>query len=311
MNSMRQKKMLDQDEKRQKLYSLLGKLPDRKRSVSGEVFSVQECDSYILERLVLDLNGIEVVPGYLIKPLIKKEKFPIIIFNHAHGSRYEVGKDEVILKRDSLGGKSWAELLTSIGFAILSIDCWNFGDRSGRDELALFKEFLWKGKVLWGMMVYDTIKTIDYLETRKDVDMSRLGMMGISMGSTMTWWVSALDTRVRACVDICCLTDFEWLIETRGLNCHGIYYYVPCLLEHFDTGSINSLIAPRPHLSLAGRYDPLTPLRGLEKIDAILKNVYKEFGAQDNWILKTYPVGHRLTYQMVVETLNFFKKFLL
>ncbi len=260
---------------------------------------------------MLELNGIEPVPAYLAKPLRKKGKLPVIIFNHAHGSRYEVGKDELILKQSALGGKSWAELLTDAGFAVLSIDCWNFGDRSGRDELALFKELIWKGMVLWGLMVYDTIKAIDYLETRKDIDISKLGMMGISMGSTMTWWVSALDTRVFACVDICCLTDFESLMETGRLNGHGIYYYVPSLLEHFDTSSINSLIAPRPHLSLAGRYDPLTPLKGLKKIDANLTKVYKELDADENWLLKIYPAGHRLTGQMVFETLKFFKKFLL
>ncbi|MCX7705543.1 MAG: dienelactone hydrolase family protein [bacterium] len=303
--------MQDQDKKRKLLYDLLGKLPERNRPVSGEVFTFQKYETFILEQLVLDLNGIEPVPAYLAKPLLEKEKFPVIVFNHAHGGRYEIGKDELMLKQNALGGKSWAELLTSAGFAVLSIDCWNFGDRSGRDELALFKEMIWKGMVLWGMMVYDTIKAIDYLETRKDIEISKLGMMGISMGSTMTWWVSALDTRVNACVDICCLTDFESLIETRGLNGHAIYYYVPCLLEHFDTSSINALIAPRPHLSLAGRYDPLTPLKGLEKIDANMKKVYREFNASENWLLKIYPVGHRLTSQMVIETLKFFKKFLL
>lgn len=302
--------MENQHQKRKLLYSLLGKLPERKRSVSGRTFNIKKFDNFLLEQLVLDLNGIEEVPAYFIKPDEKKGKFPVIVFNHAHGSKYEIGKDEVLLKQNALGGASWAQILTENGFAVLSIDCWNFGDRSGRDELSLFKELIWKGMVLWGLMVYDTIKAIDYLETRNDVDIKKLGMMGISMGSTMSWWVSALDTRVCACVDICCLTDFESLIETGRLNGHGIYYFVPGLLEHFDTASINALIAPRAHLSLAGRYDPLTPLKGLLKIDGVLKKVYADLNASDRWQLKMYPVGHRLTSHMVYETIKFLKKFL-
>lgn len=186
-----------------------------------------------------------------------------------------------------------------------SIDCWNFGDRSGRDETALFKELIWKDVVLWGLMVYDTIKAIDYLETRTDIDTGKLGMMGISMGSTMSWWVLALDVRVYACVDICCLTDFESLIETGGLNRHGIYYYVPGLLEHFDTAGINALIASRPHLAIEGEYDPLTPAKDLDRID-FSKKIYADYGVTIYWLMKRYPVEHRLTSHIVYEAIRFF-----
>src|SRR5664279_4666474 len=109
------------------------------------------------------------------------------------------------------------------------------------------------------MMVFDSLRALDYLAGRDDVDPARLATLGMSMGSTMSWWVAALDERVRACVDLCCLTDYQALIETQGLDEHGIYYYVPRLLQHFSAAAINALIAPRPHLSLAGMFDRLTP----------------------------------------------------
>ena len=49
----------------------------------------------------------------------------------------------------------------------------------------------------------------------------------MSMGSTMAWWLAALDERVKVTVDICCLTDFQALIAQKDLSAHGIYYYVP------------------------------------------------------------------------------------
>jgi hypothetical protein len=219
-----------------------------------------------------------------------------------------VGKDELLESAPYMAQPSYAEALTKKGYAVLVIDAWNFGERSGRTESELFKEMLWKGQVLWGMMVYDSIRAIDYLVSRPEVDTIRLGTVGISLGSTMAWWVSALDTRIKVCVDICCLSDFQSMINNRTLDQHGIYYYVPGLLKEFDTVAINSLIAPRPHLGLAGNLDLLTPPEGLDKIDAGLKKVYADRGAPDAWRLIRYNIGHRDTAAMRQDVLNFFRK---
>ena len=48
------------------------------------------------------------------------------------------------------------------------------------------------------------------------------------------------------------MTDYAALIVAGGLDGHGIYYFVPSLVKHFSTARINVLIAPRPHLRLAG-----------------------------------------------------------
>src|ERR1035438_7852094 len=117
------------------------------------------------------------------------------------------------------------------------------------------------------MMMFDEFQALSYLAGRPEVDPQRLGAFGMSMGATKAWWLAALDARVHATMDVCCVTDFESLIEAHGLHEHGIYYYVPALLKHFTTSQINELIVPRPHLSVNGRKDPLTPPKGVEKID--------------------------------------------
>jgi len=176
--------------------------------------------------------------------------------------------------------------------------------------MEVFKDMLWKGQVMWGMMVYDNLRALDYLDTRTDVDNKRIGTIGMSMGSTMSWWLAALDERIKVCVDICCLTDFQSLIEEKGLNLHGIYYFVPDLLNHFTTSQINGLISPRPHFGLAGKLDPLTPQKGLEIINNNLKEIYKADGAPEAWQLKIYDVGHLETAEMRQDIMDFFKKWL-
>jgi len=68
---------------------------------------------------------------------------------------------------------------------------------------------------------------LDWLAARGDVDPSRIGTLGMSMGSSMAQWLAALDERVKATVDINCLTEWHTLLAEKGLAGHGIYYYVP------------------------------------------------------------------------------------
>jgi hypothetical protein len=301
---------MNQEERRNELYALLGDLPDRDRPISAQKVSEIQSDGYTIEKLVLDLNGIESVPAFFVRPAGVSGPFPCVLYNHAHGGDYGLGKDELIDGRPELQKPAYAEELTRRDISVLCIDTWLFGERRGRTESELFKEMLWHGRVLWGMMVYDSLRAVDYLVSRSDVDSDRLATIGLSMGSTMAWWLSALDIRVKVCIDLCCLTDFHELIETRGLDGHGIYYYVPSLLKHFTTSDINALIAPRPHLSLAGNYDLLTPPKGLDRIDATLRRVYAEMGSADKWQLLRYDIGHFETAQMRAEVLAFLERWL-
>ncbi len=277
---------------RKHLYSLLGDLPDRDRPVSVECIETVEREGYIVETLLLDLNGVEPVPAYCARPANHKGPYPAILYNHAHGHRWDIGKEELLQGRDSLQKPPYGKALTSRGYLVLCIDAWAFGERRGRSESELFKEMLWKGQVLWGMMVYDSLKALDYLVTRPDVDPDRIATLGFSMGSTMAWWVAALDERVKVCVDLFSMTDFQSLIDTQGLDGHSLYYYVPGLLKHFDTVTINRLIAPRPHLSINGNYDRLTPCKGLDRIDRELTQTYETLGASERWKMLRYNTGH-------------------
>lgn len=294
----------DDKSRRAELYGLLGKLPPRDRKVSARLVSTEDRGTYLLEKLELDLNGEEAVPAYFAKPKSNEgggDQRPTVLFNHSHGGGYTIGKQEFIEGREYMGKPPYAEFLTSLGFNALCFDAWIFGERSGRAELDMFKDMIWHGRVLWGMMVYDALKAVDYLHTRPDVDTTKLATVGMSMGSSTAQWVGALDPRLKVVVDICCLTDWHTLVEVGGLKVHGIYYYVPDLLSHFTAAQMNALIAPRAHLSLAGNLDPITPIAGLLKIDEDLHGVYAKSGHPENWQLLRYDSAHLETPAMREE----------
>jgi hypothetical protein len=284
-----------QDERRRELWSLLGDLPWDHTPGPVKVLSKEENDDYTLERLVLDLNGVEAVPALLLIPHKRQTPAPGLLYIHWHGGMYDLGK-EMLLKGVKVA-PAYAPVCAQKGLVTLAIDSWCFGERkhetNGRQgEENAFKLMLWRGQVLYGMMMFDEFRAMDYLASRPEVDPKRLGALGMSMGSTKAWWLAALDPRVKLCTDVCCLTDFDELIKAHGLQGHGIYYYVPSLLKHFQTAEINELIVPRAHLSVNGRKDDLTPPAGVEKVRDYLLPLYSKYGKEEDLHVELFDCAH-------------------
>jgi hypothetical protein len=284
-----------QQERRQELWGLLGDLPWQYTPGPAKLIRTERHDGYTLERLVLDLNGFERVPALLLIPDKRQTPAPGLLFIHWHGGMYDLGKEQVLKGVDAQ--PAYAPVCVEKGLVTLAIDSWCFGERQHdadghRGEEDAFKLMLWKGQVLFGMMMFDELRALEYLASRQEVDDRRLGAFGMSMGATKAWWLAALDPRVQLCLDVCCLTDYDELIKTHGLKEHGIYYYVPSLLKHFQTAEINELIVPRARLSVNGRQDPLTPPAGVEKVRDYLLPLYRQHGSETGCRIELFNCAH-------------------
>jgi cephalosporin-C deacetylase-like acetyl esterase len=302
-----------QKKRREELWALLGDLPE-KRLPTAQVLSTEHRDGFTLEHLVLDLNGVQPVPALMLIPDNIKKPAPAIQYIHWHGGDYFVGKQELLKGTSAM--QAYAPVYAEKGIVALAIDSWCFGERApypddgGRGESDTFKEMLWKGQVLFGMMMFDEWQALNYLCTRPEVDVNRIGSFGISMGSTKSWWLAALDERIKVCIDLCCLTDYEALLAVHGQAHHGIYYYVPSLLKHFQTHEINELIVPRPRLSLDGRQDKLTPPEGVERIRDHLLPLYREYGKEEDCRVELFDCGHKELPEMRAIISEWFDKYL-
>ena len=284
-----------QADRRRILWGLLGDLPEP-RTPKAVLLKRERHDGFTLEYLELDLNGIQPVPAYLLIPDNIQAPAPGMIYIHWHGGDYPVGKRELLEGTRVM--KPYAPVYAEKGIVALAIDSWCFGERmpfpedGGRGEMDTFKKMLWEGQVLFGMMMFDEWQALNYLCTRPEVDPSRIGAFGMSMGSTKAWWLAALDERIRCCIDLCCLTEYEALMAHGNLRGHGIYYYVPRLLKYFQTAGINELIVPRPHLSLNGRQDKLTPPEGVEQVRDYLLPLYEKYGHKEDCHIELFDCGH-------------------
>ncbi|MDP2998055.1 MAG: alpha/beta hydrolase family protein [Bryobacterales bacterium] len=297
----------------------LGELPPRPSPLKVRTIRVDQRDGYTVEKFVFDNGADSEVPGYIAIPAKRAGPCPAILTMHGHGS----SKDNMFGYEPT--SQDVAELLARRGYVVIGIDNYFGGERKGKgpagdlevmarnsdQEMSLFKLNLWLGRTLWGMMLRDEQIALDYLLSRPEVDAKRIGAQGMSMGSTRAWWLGAIDDRIRAVVGVACFTRYEDLIAIRALRAHGIYYFVPGILKHFDSEGVMALLAPRPFLALTGDRDAGSPPEGMKKLEQILSRFYKLHGQPDRFQSVIYPeTGHVYNDDMKKRMLAWFDKYL-
>jgi dienelactone hydrolase len=296
--------------RRAALRALLGPLPsfdvNDADAPHSELVEVQTLPHARLEVWKLALNAEESVPAWLLLPLHHPPR-GLVLYNHAHGNRFDTGKSELLNGRPALQSPPYGVALPEVGWAVLAIDHWCFGERATSSERATVKRLLWEGRTLWGYRVHDTLAAFNWLRTQPRFAQLPTATLGLSMGSTMAVWAAALEPHIGVCIDLCCLAEHDALLARGSHDLHGEYFFVPGLRREFSAAEIAALIAPRRHLSLVGRHDPLTPPAGVQSVDDALRRAYAALDHPDEWEQVVVDAGHQETPAMrerVLQTLR-------
>jgi dienelactone hydrolase len=183
------------------------------------------------------------------------------------------------------------------GIAALCIEQRSFGERGETKIPANFDYLchqavvhaLMLGRTLIGERVFDVDRGIDYLESRGDVDMDRLGVMGNSGGGTVTMFASLLP-RLKLAMPSCCFSTFRQSLMSVF---HCMCNFIPGLYPLADMADVVGLYAPRPVVVVAGKEDGIFPLSGARSEFARLKKIYEGLGAGDRCHLVEGNGGHR------------------
>ena len=303
---------------RKTIWKCFGDIPAIPKNGSAKIIKKEDKGEYIQESFEF-FNGVDaVVPGIVLIPKSASGKSPAILYHHYHGGEYNHGKDELFSSK--LIPYAPGIELVKAGYIVMAIDAYAFGERSGRgpdgpmekgstEEWTWVKMNIWKGRNHWGMMVRDDLMALDILCKRPDVDVARIGTIGLSMGCFRSMYVAALDERVKVTVPVSCITRNLDLIKNNGLFRHGPYYYVHGLLKYFDTESIMGCIAPRALLNLSGGADPLEPLEGQKYINGSLSKIYMAMKRPSQFKYIIYDgVGHEYNKEMWNETMKWLKE---
>lgn len=270
---------------------------------------VEEAGDHAVERLGFVTDDGETVRGVLTRPLAGGP-WPGLLYIHAHGGRYDIGADELLLGRNALLGPL-GPVLARAGFVTLMVEMPAFGTRAAPGEESRAKALLWHGRSLAGQMLGEQHAALDWLAARDDVTAGFIGAFGISMGATLGYWLAAVEPRIACVAHLCCFADFEELVRGGAHDLHGIYLTVPGLLSLASNGKIAGRIAPRPQLIGIGDRDPLTPPAAVDIALAQTRRAYAHADAADRLVVVRDPDGgHAETPEMRKAVLDFFRRHL-
>lgn len=278
---------------------MLGRFPARV-PLRSSVLERRAFDGYVREKVVFDSERFMSVPAWVCLPK-RRGKHPAVICAHGHGAG---GGSMVGLDRRGNPlydyAKQLASRLAEAGYVAIAPDWRAFGarhepperDPAPRDlcNLAhLVAEHF--GYHQLALNIWDAMRTVDYLTTRRDVDATRLGCVGCSFGGTMTMFLAATDSRIKAA----CVSGY--LAETAGSlaawsTCGS--QVLPDLLRWGDRAEVAGLICPRPLLIQVGDYDPSFPARSALREYARLKSIYSAAGAGARLALNRFDGCHEI-----------------
>jgi dienelactone hydrolase len=280
-------------------------------------------------------GSVERVPVVILRPAKVKEKLPAVVVLHGTG-----GSTNAMIP--------YLEELCKRGLIGVAIDARYHGERSsggkgsGDYQKAILKAWQTKaGEPMEHPFYYDTVwdlwRLVDFLETRPEIDKSRLGMIGFSMGGIQTWLAASVDERIRVTVPAIAVQSFRWSLENdlwqgrartiqlvhdqaaKDLGeakvnqrvCKEVWNKViPGILEQFDCPSMIRLFAGRPLLILSGTKDANCPYGGAKVGIIAAERSFHEAKAKDKLQVIVEEVGHTVTAKQRAASLAWFEKWL-
>ena len=278
-----------QKELRTKVTELIGGFPSKKTSLKSQTLEVRDFPNYRREKLVFESRPGFFVLGYLLTPhsTAVPHRTMICLPGHGRGVDDIVGIDDEGRDRTEKDGyqHDFAIQCVEHGMAAVAIEQVGFGCR--RDPTAKAKKLgtsscrpaagaaLLLGETMIAWRVYDVMRTIDWIETRDELNPNRVGCMGISGGGTITTFASALEPRIKAALISGYLNTFRDSILSIS---HCIDNYVPGILQWCEMYDVAGLIASRPLFVESGDEDAIFPVEASRESFERVKKVYSVFG---------------------------------
>lgn len=297
---------------RQSLWEALGKFPD-KTALNAKITGTVKKKDYKVENVIYEsLPGFYVTASLFIPDNVKKPG-PAILFCSGHSTGvYRLPSYQQPLLN-----------LVKKGFIVLAIDPIGQGERlqyfnaekgesvigsSTKEHSYPSPQVFLIGKSVARYFLWDGIRGIDYLVSRKEVDPKRIGVHGLSGGGTQTAYISALDDRVAASAPAGYITSYKRLMESVGVQDgeQNFYHGISNGIDHPDYIEIR---APKPTLIMATTRDFFS-VQGSRETYKEVKRIYELFGKADDIEITEDDYGHGYTKKNREAMYAFFQKHL-
>lgn len=318
---------------RQKVFDcMLTPPPAPAEGFNAKVLYEEQRDGYKAQKIEIQLSKYYKVPAYVLIP-DGKGPFPAINALHDHGSHLIIGKEKMIRPlacEDSTvikdadewlsgyEGQFFGDFLAQHGYVVFSADAPMWGERgqkegARRDRYDMIAgNMMMYGIDLSAYMTYDDIAGTEYLAQMPEVDATRIGCTGWSMGAYRAWMLSALSDRIKVGTSVCWMvtTDEQMGFKYSRTENGGFANCFPGLRRWLDYPHIASIACPKPMLFINGSQDKLFPVAGVEKAFRIMHDTWRSQGAGDKLETELWDMPHSCGKKVQAKVLEFFQKHL-
>jgi dienelactone hydrolase len=268
---------------REKLFELMGGLPNYKGPLNPKITGQIAADGYTIEKVIF-----ESLPGLFVTANLYRPnqpgRYPAVLFQSGHTQE---GKAEPQRAAANLALK---------GFVVLCFDPIGQGERvqsfdrqlgrsvsfqggSGNDHIQAGAQSMLIGEGVGRYFIWDSERALDYLLSRPEVDPLRVGAVGCSSGGSSTTFISALDNRIKVVAPACFTNSYRLLFA--GPDPDPEMEFPNFLSSGLDHADFAELAAPKPWLILATEGDYYSP-PAAKLVYEEARRWYHLFGAEDN-----------------------------
>ena len=296
---------------RLQLLEMLGLDPLPKRTpLKPKITGRKSHPDFVVENLHFQSRPGLYVTGNFYRPrkVKKGQKLPTILYVCGHG---RVKKNGI-----SYGNKvhyhHHGVWFARNGYACLTIDTLQMGEIEGIHHGTYSYDMFWwlnRGYTSAGVEAWNCVRALDYLETRPEVDKSRFGVTGRSGGGAYSWWIAAIDDRIKVAVPVAGITDLENHVVDGCVEGHCDCMFMVNTYR-WDYPQVAALVAPRPLLISNTDRDGIFPLDGVVRTYSKAERIYRLYGAQKNIALNITAGGHKDTQELRVHAFRWFNHYL-
>ncbi len=294
---------------RRQLFEMLGLSPDRERTpLQAKTAGVSMAEDFTVENIHFQSSPGLYVTGNLYLPLGVTEPAPAILYVCGHGPT----KIDGVSYGNKVSYQRHGAWFARNGYVCLVIDTVQMGEIEGIHH-GTYREGMWwwnaRGYTSAGAEAWNCIRALDYLQSRPEVDGDRLGVTGRSGGGAYSWWISALDERIKVAVPVAGITDMRNHVIDGCVEGHCDCMFMVNTLR-WDYAQIAALIAPRPLLISNTDKDPIFPLDGVVRVHRSVSRIYDLYGADDKLGLIITEGPHKDTQQLRIPAFHWFNRWL-
>jgi dienelactone hydrolase len=264
--------------RRRQLQKLLGAPEEELAPIHGAVLSRQVEKTRIVEKVNYEGEAGEKIPAYFLQPQNRALPLPAIIYLHSQSPDRSIGGRAALGEYKRLDGGIGAELVRR-GYIVLAPEVTGHGERGDLEEGVESGRLLLQGWSLAAKTLWEIGRAIDYLQTRKEVEAGRIGLLGLGKGGLLGWLAAALEPRLSPVAIAWGASTYAELLNEK-INL-GHLAWLPGLLNWGDAPEVCRLIAPRPLFFCAGEKDPVFPYAGYQEIYWRVSQLYMRLGLED------------------------------